>query len=191
MDFIAELQGHEIHFVEDTHEYFVDGEPVPSVTQVLSRKFGGKYKLVNPKVLEVARNKGIEVHDAIEHYCRTGEVADLKEVRNFKFLQKHYGFSVVTNELPVLLCQDDKPITVGRLDLVLSMDGETGLADIKRTASLDKEYLAHQLNLYRLAYTQSYGEEIKFLRGIHLRENVRKFVNIPINESIVAELLKE
>ena len=190
MDFITELQGRKIEFIEDTHEYFVDGVLTPSVTQVLSRKFGGKYKTVDKAVLEAAREKGIAVHEGIENLCRTGEVADMKEVRNFRFLQKHYGFEVVANEVPVLLCIEDKPITVGRLDLVITMDGETGLADIKRTATLDKEYLAYQLNIYRLAYMQTYGDEIKFLRGVHLRENTRKFVTIPVNENLVREILE-
>ena len=190
MDFVTELQGHKVEFIEDTHEYFVDGELVPSITQVLSKKFGGKYKTVDKHVLELAREKGIAVHEGIENYCRNGEVADMKEVRNFCFLQRHYGFEVVANEVPVLLCHDNKPITVGRLDLVLTMNGETGLADIKRTAALDKEYLAYQLNIYRLAYQQTYGDEIKFLRGVHLRENTRKFVTIPVNEVIVKEILE-
>ena len=66
-----------------------------------------------------------------------------------------------------------------------------GLADIKRTATLDKQYLAYQLNLYRIAYRQCYGIEAKFLRGVHLRENVRKFVEIPINEKMAMELVTQ
>ena len=95
------------------------------------------------------------------------------------------------NEVPVILFYDDEPVSAGRLDLVLRMDGKIGLGDIKRTSTLDKEYLCHQLNLYRIAYTQSYGIDIDFLRGIHLREDTRKFVNIPIKVSETWDFIYE
>ena len=71
------------------------------------------------------------------------------------------------------------------------MDGQIGGADIKRTSSLDKEYVAYQLNLYRIAYRQCYGDEWKFLRAIHLRDNVRRFVELPINEKAALELVAD
>ena len=115
----------------------------------------------------------------------------LIELNNFIFLMKQYKFEVIDNEVPIILFKDDVPIAGGRLDLVLSQNGELGLGDIKRTSSLDKEYLAYQLNLYRIAFKQCFGEEIKFLRGIHLREDVRKYVSIPINEEVAWELVEE
>jgi hypothetical protein len=93
--------------------------------------------------------------------------------------------------VPVILERDGKPIAAGRLDLVLMMDGKIGGADIKRVSSLDKEYVGYQLNLYRIAYRQSYGVEWEFIRAIHLRESVRKFVDLPINEDLMWEFLKE
>ena len=38
---------------------------------------------------------------------------------------------------------------------------------------------------------QSYNKEIKFLKGVHLRDDIRKFVNIPINEEMAINLLKD
>ena len=106
-------------------------------------------------------------------------------------MQKQYGFEVKENEVPVILFYEDEPICAGRLDLVLKMDDKIGGADIKRTSALDKEYLAYQLNLYRIAYRQSYGVEWEFLRGVHLREDVRKFVDIPINEHMAWQLVHD
>jgi hypothetical protein len=147
--------------------------------------------MVDRVTLERASTRGTEVHNAIEKYCITGIEEDLKEVKNFKFLQKQYNFDVVGNEIPVILFKYDVPISAGRLDLVLSMDGKIGGGDIKRTSTLDKNYLAYQLNLYRIAYRQCYGIEWQFLRGLHLREDVRKFVPIPINEEMAIELVNE
>lgn len=185
-----DISGHILEYFDDTHTYLVDGVIVPSITQILKHKFGGKYSMVDSATLNRAADKGTAVHEAIEHYCITGEMGDLPEVRGFKFLQKQYGFTVLDNEVPVILF-DDEPIAAGRLDMVIYMDNQTGLADIKRTSALDKEYLAYQLNLYRIAYRQSYGVEVDFLRGLHLREDKRKFVTIPINEEMALALAKE
>lgn len=195
MDFTTEINGVTLEYLDDTHTYIADGVIVPSITQILKFKFGGKYNGVNKAVLNRAAEKGTAVHDAIEQYCKHGTESDLPELRNFKFLQRQYIFEVRGNEVPVILFSDNEPIAAGRLDLVIKMtlgkDGNLGLADIKRTATLDKEYLAYQLNLYRIAYQQSYGKHITFLKGIHLRENIRKFIDIPINEEITQKFINE
>ena len=191
MDFTTEINGVTLEYLDDTHTYLVDGIIVPSITQILKLKFGNKYKNVSGAVLNRAAEKGTAVHEAIQNYCEHGTESDLWELRNFKFLQKQYKFEVLGNEVPVILYSEDEPIAAGRLDLVLKMGEKVGGADIKRTATLDKEYLAYQLNLYRIAYRQSYGVEWEFLRGIHLRENIRKFIDIPINEEITQKFINE
>lgn len=187
-----EINGFTLEFEPTTHTYLVDGVIVPSITQMLQVKFGGKYNGVSRATLENAAAKGTEVHEAIEHYCRYGEESELKEVRNFKFLQKQYGFAVINNEMPVILFRDGEPIAAGRLDLILDLGGfeyTLAIGDIKRTATLDKDYLAYQLNLYRIAYMQSYHTNIEYLKGIHLRDDIRKYVDIPINEGIAWEIV--
>lgn len=186
------INGRHLEYIDDGHIYLVDGIIVPSVTRILKYKFKNKYSGISEAVLNKAAEKGTMVHEAIEEYCRNGKESELPEVRNFKFLQKKYGFEVLENEVPVIL-EDKKGevIGAGRLDLVLSMDDQIGGADIKRTSTLDKEYLAYQLNLYRIAYRQSYGVEWKFLKGVHLREDTRKFVDIPICEEKIWEYIEE
>lgn len=189
---------HFLEYIDSIHQYIVDGVCVDSITQILKIKFGNKYRGVNKNILNRAASKGTEVHEAIEKYCKYGYESDLPELRNFKFLQRAYKFDVIENEVPVILSFDGKPVSAGRLDLVIEkigedgvLHGERGIADIKRTSTLDKEYLAYQLNLYRIAYQQCYGMKIDFLKGIHLREEKRKYVDIPINEDMAMELVKE
>lgn len=193
-----EIDGHTLEYADDSHTYICDGEIVPSITQILKLKFGGKYDHVNRQTLQKASEKGTMVHEAIEKYCKYGYESDLPELRNFKFLKRAYKFDVLWNEVPVILSVDGEPVSAGRLDLVIEkigedgvLHGERGIADIKRTSTLDKEYLAYQLNLYRIAYQQCYGMKIDFLKGIHLREEKRKYVDIPINEEMAMELVKE
>ncbi|MBO7326264.1 MAG: hypothetical protein J6U74_02000 [Clostridia bacterium] len=184
------IKGHALEYLDDSHTYLVDGVIVPSITQALKSRFGNKYAAVDGATLQRAAEKGTEAHKAIEMWCRFEEDSDLPELKNFKFLQKQYHFEVLANEVPVILFEKDEPILAGRLDLVLSNDGMTGLGDIKRTSTLDKEYVGLQLNLYRIAYQQCFGEEIEFLRGLHLRENIRKYVSIPIKEQFAWDFIR-
>lgn len=186
-----EIKGHVLEYYDDTHTYLVDGIIVPSITQILKIKFKNKYSKVDEKTLARASEKGTQVHEAIEKLCQTGEVEDIKEVKNFIFLQKQYKFTTIDNEVPIILFRDGIPVGAGRLDLVLEENQELGLGDIKRTSVLDKEYLGYQLNLYRIGYQQCYDKDITFLKGLHLREDVRKYVNIPINEKLAQKLVDE
>lgn len=185
------IKGGTLEYDDDTHTYLYEGLILPSITQILKVKFKKKYEGIDDWILNRAAERGLEVHKAIENLCKTGEVENYKEVKNFMFLQKHYQFSVVDNELPVVLFKDDIPIAAGRLDLVLEINNGLYLGDIKRTSTLDKEYLGYQLNLYRIAYQQCYGNTIKGLRGLHLREDKRKFIPIPIREEMAWELIEE
>lgn len=185
------IKGHTLEYIDETHTYLVDGIVKPSITQILKIKFGKKYDNVDKDVLQRASELGTATHKAIEDYCKQGIVTDLKELQNFIFLQKIFRFDVLDNEVPIILFDDeDKPVACGRLDLVL-YTGVLSLGDIKRTYTIDKEYLAYQLNLYRIGYQQCYGKEIKELCGLHLREDVRKLYSIPINEALAKELIKE
>lgn len=190
-DYSTVINGHVLEFFEDGHIYLVDGVIIPSITQMLKVRFGNKYQGISRETLQRASEAGTRVHEAIETYCKTGFMEDLPEVSNFRFLQRQYKFTVLENETPVILFKGDLPISAGRLDLVLEMDGEIGGADIKRTSTLDKDYLSYQLNLYRIAYKQCYGREWQFLRGVHLREDKRKFITIPINESLAWSLVEQ
>jgi hypothetical protein len=190
-----EVKGGVLEFLEDTHTYLYDGVVLPSITQILKAKFGGKYDGIPKETLERAAERGSEVHKAIEDFEKQGIDSDLTELRNWKFLKKAYNFICLDNEVPVVLFRDDEPIAAGRLDLVLGEvhgeNGVIGLGDIKRTATLDKNYLAYQLNLYRIAYQQCYNTDISFLRGVHLRNDVRKFIPLPINENLAYEVIDQ
>ena len=185
-----EIKGHAIEYLDEDHLYVVDGIIVPSITQIVKVNNPNKYARVSAEVLKKAADAGTAVHEAVEAYAMNGTESNLPEVRGFKFLQKHYKFTVEAVELPVLLFRDGDPIAAGRFDLLIRNEkGELGIADIKRTSAFDKDYLAYQLTLYRRAFTQSYDQEITFLAGLHLREDIRKYAPIPIVDDLADELL--
>lgn len=185
------INGYTLEYDDESHTYIVDGVIVPSVTQILAVKFGNKYAEIDAATLQRAAERGTAIHEAIETYCKTGIESAIREVHNFRFLQKHYGFNVLENETPIIIIDKSIPKAAGRLDLVLEIKGETALADVKTTATLDKEYLAYQLNLYRIGYMQSYCIDISKLYGVHLKDDKRKLVNIPINANIAWDIIDQ
>ena len=116
---------------------------------------------------------------------------NIKELRNYIFLKKRFNFECIGNEVPIVLFLDGKPISAGRVDLILNENGKIGIGDIKRTSVFDKEYVAYQTNLYRIGYQQTDGKEVSFLKGLHLRDDVRKYIDLPINEKMSLDLVKQ
>lgn len=176
---MKKIKGRTLEFDEETHTYLVDGVIVPSVTQILSKQFPNKYSDIPKDVLKKAAERGTAIHKSIEDYCNgKGDLED-RCVKNYRWLEKIYKFESVENELPIILDIGGKTYA-GRLDLILKINGVYAVADIKTTATLDKEYLGYQLNLYRLGVMQSYNYQIEKLYGIHLREDTRKLTEIPV-----------
>ena len=184
------IRDKELEYIEETHTYIYDGVVLPSVTQVLKVKFGDMYNRVNEDVLNRAATRGTQIHSDIEAYVK-GEERNTEEVRGFKFLQVHYDIVPYTAEVPVVVFKGGLPKCAGRLDLLADVGGKYSIADIKTTATLNKEYLAYQLNLYRVGFEQSYGVDIEKLVGLHLIRAKRKLVEIPINDICVKEILEE
>lgn len=186
------IAGGLLEYIDDTHTYIFNGVILPSITQILKTKFGNKYNGVSKEILNKASQRGTEIHKAIEDYERFNiDNNECKELRNYKFLKRQFKFNCIDNEVPIVLFLDGKPISAGRVDLILEENGNVGIGDIKRTSVFDKEYVAYQTNLYRIGYQQTYGIEITFLKGIHLRNDVRKYINLPINEIVSLELVKQ
>ncbi len=187
-----EIAGGLLEYIDNTHTYIYNGIILPSITQILKIKFGNKYDGVSKEVLQKASEKGTKVHETIENYeKRSMENPNCVELRNYKFLKRQFKFECIGNEVPIVLFLEQKPVCAGRIDLILKENEDVGIGDIKRTSSFDKEYVAYQTNLYRIGYQQCYGVKISFLRGLHLREDTRKYIKLPINEEMSLKLLKK
>ena len=186
------INNYVIEYWEDSHTYLVNGIILPSITTILKKKFGHKYDCVNEEILEISRELGTDMHQAIQDY-EEDSINDLnnRELQNYIFLKKHYKWQVIASEIPVILFLDSIPVAVGRLDQIIEMNGERGVNDLKRTATFDKEYVAYQTNLYKIAYEQSYHIPLSFVSGTHLREEKRKFYKLPVNEEMAMKLVKE
>lgn len=185
-----ELNGHTIEFIPEHHIYVVDGIITPCVSNILAYKFND-YANVPQDILKRASEKGTELHKAIEDYEQQGITSDLTEFKNYLSLKKEIGFKNIENELPVLYEKGGRVLFVGTLDQVIEIDGKLGINDFKRVSSPNKTKIAYQLNLYKMAYEQSYGKQIEFIAFTRLRETVKKFCILPINEETTLKLLDE
>lgn len=185
-----EINGHYIEFIEEQHLYIVDGILTPCVSNILAYKFND-YGSVSREVLQRASERGTELHSAIESYERDGATCELQEFKNYLFLKKHHGFTNIANEVPVIYEKDGTVLFVGTLDQIIELDGKCGINDFKRVSAPNKQKIAYQLNLYKLAYEQTYNKKVDFLSYTHLRETVRKFNILPIGEEVTLKLLNE
>ena len=186
-----EIKGYILEYINETHTYLVNGVIVPSITQLMKIKFGKKYDGIDKKILQRAADKGTEMHEAIELYELEGKESDIPELRNYKFLKKHYKWEVLKSEIPIILFKDGTPIAAGRLDQVIKIGEEKGINDLKRTSVFDKESVALQTNLYKIGYEQSYDEKLDFVSGLHLRDNTRKFYKLPVNEEYANSIIEK
>ena len=182
------INGRIVEYNDDTHQYFVDGKEVPSVTQLIGKLFPSEYQDVDPAVLARAAARGTELHAAIEDYEQHGLMSDLPEFYNYLSIKSTHGFDVVDNEKLIYVEDQGEIICAGRLDMVIRERHQLGLADIKRTYTLNTDKLKLQLNLYRIGYQQCYGETIHLLRGIHLRNQIANFVPIPLDHDILSKI---
>lgn len=187
-----EYENYTLEFDDEAHGYIVNGIITPSVSSILKRKFDD-YVDVPFKILEAAADKGTAMHKAIEVYEKTGKKSDLQEFRNYLFLKKYFKIENVENELPVAYFEDGLPVFAGTIDQVCRIDGVPAINDFKRVSAPNKEKIAYQVNLYRLAYNQTFGVEIEALSFMQLRENVRRFTPLPImkNEELKKIYLSE
>ena len=185
-----EINGHVVEFIEEQHLYLVDGVLTPCVSNILAYKFND-YGSVSREILQRAAERGTELHQAIESYEREGTACELREFKNYLFLKKHHGFTNIANEVPVIYEKGGTVLFVGTLDQIIEMDGKLGINDFKRVSAPNKQKIAYQLNFYKLAYEQTYNKTVDFLSYTHLRETVRRFNLLPINEEVTLNLLNE
>lgn len=199
-----DIKGYTLEYNDEHHLYICDGLEVPSVTQLLHRRFPKKYAGIPRALLDKAAKRGTMLHSAIEVEERLlrGESADVdvlsaalatmyEEIQNYRFLKKAYQFSVSQNEVPVLVPFNGDIVAAGRLDIFGSYRDRGMLADIKRTSVLDREYLSYQLTLYKMGWEYCYGSQIDYLFCIWLREDKRQFKAIPECRNLALELLEE
>ena len=149
------MKTNDIEFLEDSHQYLVDGVLVPSVSELIRFKFVDMYQNVPDKILKKKADYGTKVHDYIERFVKgefTLEELNKKKidpnikiaVEQFEICRKMWAFHVKDMEQIVTY----KGKYCGKYD-ILTIDDY--IVDLKTTSELHEEWLRWQLSLYALA----------------------------------------
>ena len=114
------------------------------------------------EVLEKARMFGSEVHNAIE-FKEPMFLNDLQKIKYYEFfdLIKNNDIKIIEKEQIVYYVVDDVVVYIGKFDLIVKYANDLMIGDIKTTYNLDRQYLSWQLSMYKLAWEQLYGKELK------------------------------
>ena len=143
-----------IEFIEDIHQYVVDGICVPSVSDLIRLEFPEAYKGIPERILKKKASYGTRVHETIEKFVR-GELTmeeiqkkridpDIKiAVEQFEELRKKWAFQIKDMEQIVTY----KGKYAGTYDLRTIDDY---IIDLKTTTELHEDWLKLQISLYYL-----------------------------------------
>jgi hypothetical protein len=185
------LMGHKVEFNPEAHQYFVDGKPVLSVSQICKLENPLMYKGVDQGTLKKAADKGLGLHEEIDNYEKQGILSHSLEFKNYLRIKSRLGFKKEMTESMIIIKVDNQVVCAGRFDLLATIQDEHLLIDFKRTSDIHRKYVTLQLNLYRLGLKQCFQKEINRLMMIRLRGYEANIIEIDVNETETLKLLKK
>ena len=147
-----------LQFIEEGHKYIVDGEEVPSVSEIIRFISREVYGDIDEETLQYAAERGTAVHKACEELDKTGTVECDEEIIGYvqaykKFLEEHE----VEWELIEQSLYDEWLYFAGTIDRYGTIDGEKAILDIKSSAIIKKLLVKAQLDgYYHLACDNNY-----------------------------------
>lgn len=169
-----------LEFDETTHTYWVDGRPVPSITQIVA-PLGKDYDEPDDDHLEItieaAAERGTALHAYIAHRLNGGEAESFELPDDYAgyadaadlFLSEH-------NIEPLLI---ETPLCCGEFagtpDLVAELDGETAIIDYKFVSALAKSKVGAQLGGYLELCVENGIEPQKLAAVQFLRDGKYRF----------------
>jgi len=175
-----------IEFLEETHQYLVDGIIKPSVSEIMVPLSKEYYKEVNEEILEKACERGSAIHKATENIDREEEY-EIKETWD-DYVFQYKKFKALRNPKIIDIEQQlTNGEYCGTIDRIIELEGERWLIDIKTSAKINKMLVAVQLGAYRMLTNQ---EKIKKYGVLHLTKTNFKLVEIEPREDIFEALLE-
>ena len=180
-------------FVYDpqTHTATYDGNPIPSVTQLVDLLFPYDENIPQER-LEKAAERGTKVHSDIEllnelfdgpffdtNLERAIKEANSKETIDYLSLISAYKLRPFDYENVVFLFDENgELICYGHYDLTCMALEDNVFAqdrlymfDVKTTSLFDKRKVSFQMSIYALAYEQCSKQQIEGIYGIWLNES--------------------
>jgi hypothetical protein len=174
-------------FFDPTHTYTLDGEVIPSVSEItrfMSREIYGD---LQQNTLDRAAGRGTAVHKATEVLDKYGTVEASDDivpyVRGYvQFLREH---SVEWVKIEYAVVSPEKDYA-GTLDRYGTVDGKRPLADIKAISALTpghRKLYEATLNLYRMAIEAEYPVERLLIIWLR-KDGTYKLFELPIDDTL-------
>ena len=185
----------DIKFVEKTHQYYVNGKKVMSVSELINSfssdlNIYDDYANVPSHVLRRAALKGEALHKEIEDFEKNGYESGSVEFSNYKKIKQKLKFKVKHSEIMVAIKNSSGNfVAAGRLDMLVTFGFKVGIIDIKRTWKFYRDKVTAQVNLYRLGLLHTYGINANELVCIRLRETIAENHIIKNDESKIMKVL--
>lgn len=176
-------------FFDEGHKYTLDGEELPSVSELcrfLSREV---YGTVAQYTLDQAADRGTRVHKATEALDVYGKVEVSEDIAPYlqsylKFRQEH---TVKWNMVERSIAHA-KERYAGTIDRYGEMDGVKSLVDIKTSYTVHKRLAIATLNLYRWMLEEE-GHSVEKQYILHLTKDGYKLVEIEKRDDVPTALL--
>lgn len=174
-----------ISFQEENHEYVVDGEVMPSVSEIIRFISREVYGEVTQYVLDNAADRGTRVHKATQMLDVVHDVECDEDIVPYvqayaSFIREHkpkwekIEFSFYNPHCKYC----------GTVDRYGDLDGKKTLVDIKTSSALQKVLYGAQLNLYRMGL-EANGFEVERMVILHLtKDGKAKIVEIEKNDDV-------
>ena len=177
-------------FLEDSHQYLLNGSELPSVSELCTPLHKSVYTDVPKWQLEAAAERGTAVHLATQQLDTAGSAETADEYAPYvsayaSFLRLHKpSWSLIERPMyhPELRY-------AGMPDRYGIMDGCATLLDIKTTHTVYKHICRAQLNLYRLILLAK-GLPVDKLVILQLRKDgTYHLVPVPVDEPLAHALI--
>ena len=138
------MQMDNVIFNEETHQYFLNGNELISVTRLLKKHgLAPDYSGVNLDVLNAKAERGSLIHKELEEYVKNGELGFTDELNQFIELCEKENINPEKSEFIV-----NNDIIAGTVDTFGKINDSYYVGDFKTTSVLHKKSVAWQLSLY-------------------------------------------
>lgn len=177
-------------FFDHGHRYTLDGEELPSVSELCRFLTREIYGTIPQYTLDNAADRGHRVHkltEAIDVYGKADVPDDLLPYLQayVKFRQEH---QVQWTHIEKPLAHQEKRYA-GTLDRIGTVDGKNAIVDLKTTYQLHKPLLTAQLNLYRWM-AEAAGIPVEALYALQLKKDgTYRLSPVEINDEVPAAVL--
>lgn len=176
----------ELCFDKEEHRYTLNGEEVPSVSEItrfLSREL---YSDVDPLVLEAAAERGTAVHEASEQLEKDGK-AELPE-KYLPYLKAYLSFlkEKTPNWEAIEWQVHNGTLYAGTIDRYGMLDGKRVIVDLKTSSTIGRGhkvlYTAAQ-NLYRRAIEEAHPVDAIYILQLK-KDATWKLIELEVQDEL-------